>query len=304
MLIAALPTIDPIVITKLTMTAFDTEYRAAERLADIAAATPHDGAVLAATVAAVRLTGRHLLATFSKRSRTPDDLDQLIRAIHVNDDASLAVARGLLERTLPTAGWVDDELEGGVLPAGDWWIFDAVEGNVNHVHGLAEWGISATLVRDGAPHLTAVYEPVADRLYTAVRGSGIAAVNGVPLRPSTKTQLKAAIVTTGQARPGESAETYRQIGASVTAMLNAALVVRMTVPATFQLGLVAGGQADAFWQHSDVRSGLAAGALLVSEAGGSVTDLQGRPWSFASRDFLACAPGIEREALKVLGEVA
>ncbi|OWQ48672.1 hypothetical protein CDL60_01855 [Roseateles noduli] len=282
----------------------DTERQAAERLADIAASSRTDGAVLAATVAAVRLTGRHLLATFSEHTRTPDDLDHLVRAIHANDDASIAVARRLLERALPTAGWVDDELEGGELPAGDWWIFDAVEGNVNHVHGLPEWGISATLVRDGAPHLTAVYEPAADRLYTAVRGSGIAAVDGRPLQPSTKTELRAAIVTTGQARPGESAQTYRRIGESVTAMLNAALVVRMTVPGTFQLALVAGGQTDAFWQHSDVRSGLAAGALLVSEAGGSVTDLQGRPWTFASEDFLACAPGIRREALAVLGATA
>ncbi|WP_082938624.1 inositol monophosphatase family protein [Mitsuaria sp. 7] len=286
------------------MTSFDTERQTAERLADIAASDPTDGAVLAAAVAAVRLAGRTMLDAFSERTRTPDDLGSLVRAIHANDDASLAIARRLLERSLPTAGWVDDELEGGVLPPGDWWIFDAVEGNVNHVHGLSEWGISATLVRDGAPHLTVVYEPVADRLYTAVRGSGVAALNGEPLRPSTKTELKAAIVTTGQARPGESAETYRRIGASVTAMLNSALVVRMTVPATFQLGLVAGGQTDAFWQHSDVRSGLAAGALLVSEAGGSVTDLQGRPWSFASNDFLASAPGIQREALAVLGEVA
>lgn len=286
------------------MTSFDTDLRAAERLADIAAAAPQDGAVLAAAVAAVRLTGRHLLATFSERTRTPDDLERLIHAIHANDDASLTIARRLLERAVPAAGWVDDELEGGELPHGDWWIFDAVEGNVNHVHGLPEWGISATLVRDGAPQLTAVYEPVADRLYTAVRGSGLAAVNGEPLRPSTKTELKAAIVTTGQAKPGESAQTYQRIGASVTAMLNAALVVRMTVPATFQLGRVAGGQTDAFWQHSDVRSGLAAGALLVSEAGGSVTDLQGRPWTFASKDFLACAPGIRREALTVLGKVA
>lgn len=286
------------------MTSLDTELRAAERLADIAAAAPSDGAVLAAAVAAVRLAGRTMRDLFSERTRTPEDLDRLVRAIHANDDTSLAIARRLLQRTLPTAGWVDDELEGGALPPGDWWIFDAVEGNVNHVHGLPEWGVSATLVRDGAPQLTAVYEPVADRLYTAVRGSGVAAVNGEPLRPSTKTELRAAIVTTGQARPGESAETYRRIGGSVTAMLNAALVVRMTVPATFQLGLVAGGQTDAFWQHSDVRSGLAAGALLVSEAGGSVTDLQGRPWTFASPDFLACAPGIRREALVVLGAVA
>src|SRR5205814_198830 len=140
--------------------------------------------------------------------------------------------------------------------------------------------------------------------YTAVRGSGAAYVNGVPMRPSTKTELKAAIVTTGQARPGETAATDRRLGESVTAMLHAALVVRMTVPATFQLGLVAAGQIDGFWQYSDVRSGLAAGALLVGEAGGRVTDTRGRPWTLASEDFLAAAPGVHAEAVRALARVA
>ncbi len=276
----------------------------AERLSTQAGVALDDGALLAAAVAAVRAAGAVMLARFDAQTRTPDDLAGVVRAIHANDDASLAVARRLLEQARPGAGWVDDELEGGALPDGEWWVFDPVEGNVNHVHGQVEWGISATLVRDNQPVLTAVYEPVADRLYTAVQGSGAAYVNGVPMRASTKTELKAAIVTTGQARPGETADTYRRLGASVTAMLNAALVVRMTVPATFQLGQVAAGQIDGFWQYSDVRSGLAAGALLVAEAGGRVTDTQGRPWTLASVDFLASAPGVHREAVQALAEVA
>ena len=273
------------------------------RLAAEAQTSATDGALLAAAVAAVQAAGVRMLELFDPRTRTPANLKGVVEAIHENDAASLGVARELLQRARPGAGWVDDELEGGELAAGEWWIVDPVEGNVNHVHGLTEWGVSATLVRDNVPVLTAVHEPVARRLYTAVRGSGVAYVNGVPLRPSTKTELKAAIVTTGQAKPGESAETYRRIGQSVTAMLNAALVVRMTVPATFQLALVAGGHIDGFWQHSDVRSGLAAGALLVSESGGIVTDTRGRPWTLGSADFLACAPGVHEEAIDVLRHI-
>ncbi|MFT3717649.1 inositol monophosphatase family protein [Pseudorhodoferax sp.] len=263
-----------------------------------------DGALLAAVVAAVRAAGVHMLARFDAQTRTPDDLQGVVAAIHANDDASLAVARELLMAARPNAGWVDDELEGGALSGGEWWVFDPVEGNVNHVHGLPAWGVSATLVRDNVPVLTAVHEPVAGRLYTAVRGSGAAYVNGVPMRPSTKTELKAAIVTTGQARPGETPETHRRLGESITSMLNAALVVRMTVPATFELGMVAAGQIEGFWQYSDVRSGLAAGALLVSEAGGVVTDTRGRPWTLASEDFLASAPGVHGEAVRALSPVA
>lgn len=276
----------------------------AQRFARYAAThADDDGALLAAVVAAVRAAGAHLLARFDAQTRAPDDLQGVVAAIDENDAASLAVARRLLSDARPNAGWVDDELEGGPLPDGEWWVFDAVEGNVNHVHGLTAWGVSATLVRNNVPVLTVVHEPVADRLYTAVRGSGAAYVNGVPMRPSTKTELKAAIVTTGQAKPGETTETYRRLGESVTSMLNAALVVRMTVPATFELGMVAAGQIEGFWQYSDVRSGLAAGALLVSEAGGVVTDTRGHPWTLASEDFLASAPGVHGEAVRVLSLV-
>ncbi|QGZ66857.1 3'(2'),5'-bisphosphate nucleotidase CysQ [Paraburkholderia acidisoli] len=245
-----------------------------------------------------------MLRRFDTATRTPDDLRDLVRAIHANDDASLAVLRPLLTQARPGARWVEDELEGGALPAGEWWLVDAVEGNVNHVHGLAEWGVSATLIRDNAPVLTAIYEPVAQRLHSALRGGGAAWLNGVPMRASTKTELRAAIVATGQAKPGESEATWRRLGVSITAMLRAALVVRATVPATFQLAQVAAGQIDGFWQYSNVRSGQAAGALLVAEAGGIVTDLRGEPWTLASDDFLACAPGIHGEFVDALREVA
>lgn len=87
-------------------------------------------------------------------------------------------------------------------------------------------------------------------------------------------------------------------------MLINGLVVRVSVPATMQLIHVVAGRTDAFWQFSDVRSGLVAGALLVSEAGGTVTDLEGEPWNTAGRDFLAAAPGIHTSALKVLSPIA
>lgn len=275
----------------------------ASRLASDAAKQDSDGALLAATVAAVQWAGARMAERFNPGVRTPDTLQDVVKAIHANDDASLLAMRGLLQQARPQAGWVEDELEGGALPDGEWWIVDPVEGNINHVQGMTEWGISATLARNNLPVLTAVYQPLADRLFTAMRGTGVAYMNGRPMRPSTKSELRAAILTTGQAKPGESSETYRRLGQSITAMLHAALVVRMTVPATFQLGLVASGNIDGFWQFSDVRSGLAAGALLVAEAGGHVTDMQGRPWTLASPNFLACAPGVHPQALDVLRRI-
>jgi myo-inositol-1(or 4)-monophosphatase len=86
-------------------------------------------------------------------------------------------------------------------------------------------------------------------------------------------------------------------------MLEHALVLRVSVPATLQLIQVAAGRSDVFWQYSRVRSGLLAGALLVTESGGTVTDTHGNPWNLESADFLASAPGLHSAAVKILSDI-
>ena len=254
--------------------------------------------LLPSVIAAVEAAGRTLLARYSPEAR-PDDAISLLDAIAANDAAVTSQLRAALLAARPGSLWVEDEEEGGLLPDGEWWVADPAEGNVNHIHGRDGWGVTATLVRDGAPVLAVAVLPVTGAIYTAIRGGG-AFLNGRPIHASRKIELHASILGTGQARPGEDAETYTRIGRSVTTMLGGALLVRMSVPATLELVEVATGRIDGFWQHSQVRSGLAAGALLVAEAGGTVTDLQGRPWTFASADFLAAAPGIHADAVACL----
>lgn len=252
--------------------------------------------------AAVQAAGARMVELFDRNPRYRTRAE-VVDAIHANDRHSLAVFQPMLQRLRPDAGWVEDELESGALPPGEWWVTDPVEGNINHVHGMTDWGVTATLVRDNAPVVSVVHLPLTHETYTAVRGGG-AFLDGVPLTPSTKTALDGALVGTGQARPGESALTFDRIGASATAMLNAALVIKVSVPATLQLIQVAGGRMEAFWQFSQVRSGLLAGALLVAEAGGVVTDTRGEPWSLASDDFLATTTTLQAEAIAALAGIS
>ena len=177
-----------------------------------------------------------------------------------------------------------------------------MEGNVNHVHGLSEWCVSVTLLRDNVPVLTAVYQPIGELTYTAVRGAG-AHLNGQPLHVSAKKDLASAIVTTGQAEADQEG-TYRRIGDSITAMLSRALLVRASVPSTFPMLLVATGQFDVFWQYEPVLPGVAAGALLVTEAGGSVSDVHGQPWRPGSPDILVSTHALHTAAVEVLSRVA
>lgn len=261
-----------------------------------------DSTLLSEVTAAVEAAGVTLRDRYTPQARGVS-LDEVVDEIHANDDAVLDVLREPLLRARQGSQWAEDELAGGALPPGEWWVVDPAEGNINHVHGMDDWAVTATLVRDNQPVLTVVHLPLTGDTYAAVAGGG-SRLNGQRLKVSAKTDLGAALIGTGQAKPGEDERTFRRIGDSVTAMLINGLVVRVSVPATMQLIHVAAGRMDAFWQFSDVRSGLVAGALLVSEAGGTVTDLAGEPWNTGSRDFLAAAPGLRAAALKVLSPIA
>lgn len=259
--------------------------------------------LLPGVINAVKAAGHILVKRFSSAGAARQDFPTLISAIDANDASVENALRAALLAIRPDSGWIDDEEAGGALPPGEWWVADPVEGNVNHVHGGGVWGVTAALVRDGVPVLAVVYEPLRDRLYTAIQGDG-AWCNGEKMRVSNKRDLRAALVGTGQARPGEGPAVHEAISASVQTMLNAALLVRMAVPATFEIAEVASGRMDAFWQYTQVRSGLAAGVLLVAEAGGVVTDTRGRPWHFGSEDILLAAPGVHAAAVASLASTS
>ncbi|MGK3992705.1 inositol monophosphatase family protein [Sorangium sp. So ce1024] len=265
---------------------------------DRSAVCADDASLLPSVVAAVTAAGARLVGRFSTEPRL-GSREEVFAALAANDAVSLDALLEPLSRARPGAGWVEDEIACGPLPPGEWWITDAVEGNINHVHGMTDWCVTATLVRDNEPVLAVVHLPLSGDTYTARKGAG-AWLGTRRLRASTKTALDAAFVGTGQAAPDEDRETHRRIGQSVTAMLASALVLRVSVPATLQLVQVAAGRMDVFWQYSQVRSGLLPGALLVAEAGGAVTDTRGDRWTLASEDFLAAAPALHAGAVDVL----
>jgi myo-inositol-1(or 4)-monophosphatase len=257
--------------------------------------------LLDAVVKAAVAAGDRLQAEFSPAARPASRADMAAAGHHI-EDLVLGELRPILAGLRPQAGWVDDDRETTPLPPGEWWVVDAVEGAVNYVHGLPEWAVTVTLLRDGQPVLTVVRQPEGDRTYTATRGGG-AHLNGQRLRVSAKTSLDAAAVVTGQAEAGQQ-DTYRRIGESVTALLSRALLVRVFVPSTFPLLLVAAGQLDVFWQYEPVLPGVAPGMLLVTEAGGVVSRIGGSPWRPGDPDILVAAPGLHRAVAQALARVA
>ncbi|MER6388501.1 3'(2'),5'-bisphosphate nucleotidase CysQ, partial [Streptomyces sp. NPDC001523] len=106
-----------------------------------------DVELLDETAAAVRAAGVVLRERFGEVVRY-ETREELMGALAVNDEAALDVLRPRLTGLRPGAGWVEDELDGGALPPGEWWVVDPAEGNVNHLHALSDWAVTATLVRE------------------------------------------------------------------------------------------------------------------------------------------------------------
>jgi myo-inositol-1(or 4)-monophosphatase len=264
-----------------------------------------DAEILTQTTIAVREAAEKLRLRYSPEAPSearPASLESLMSALHANDEAVLEQLRPRLHEIRPGAGWVEEELEGGELPSGEWWVVDPAEGNINHAHGMPEWAVTATLVRDNEPVLTVVHLPLFDATYTALVGHG-AHLNGRPLRVSRKTDLGLSIAATSQSVPDPSLDTLKAMSESIAAMLRDAMVVRVGVPASLHLINVAAGSMDVFWQFAGTRADLLPGALLVAEAGGVVTDAHGAPWTTRSASFLAAAPGVHKEAVESLSGI-
>lgn len=238
----------------------------------------------------------NLLALYDPGNR-PENRSELFAAMRRNENAVSGI-RGDLELIRPRARWLPDELESTPLPSGEWWVVDAVEGNVNHVHGTGEWCVTITLVADGRPVLTVVRQPIGDNTFTATVGRG-ARLGSEVLHVSNKKDLADAIALTGQAEHGQTG-THSAIGRSISAMLGHSLLVRATVPSTFPILAVASGHADVFWQYQPVLPGVAAGILLVTEAGGSATHIDGTAWTPGGGDILITNASLTAPATDIL----
>jgi myo-inositol-1(or 4)-monophosphatase len=155
------------------------------------------------------------------------------------------------------------------------WIIDPVDGTTNFAHGLALFSVSIALQIDGRTAVGVVYDPIAGELFTAERGGG-SRLNGAPLRVSRTTALVDALLCTGF--PYTVREDRMKQVSTFAAFLGEAQALRRLGSAALDLAYVAAGRFDGFWEEHLHAWDMAAGALLVEEAGGTVTGVDGTPY--------------------------
>jgi myo-inositol-1(or 4)-monophosphatase len=169
------------------------------------------------------------------------------------------------------------------------WYVEAIDGTANFVHGLPYYAISIALANNRDLTHAVVLDPVRDELFAAVHGKG-AQLDGAPLRISACTRLEDALVaTTFPSRKSPRLAAYLP-------MLNALMArcggVRRAGSAALDLAYVAAGRLDGFFVLGQPPRDLAAGALIVKEAGGRVGDLRGGDDFLRSNEAIAAAPGV------------
>lgn len=179
-----------------------------------------------------------------------------------------------LERARPDFGFLMEE--SGERPgktAGTRWIVDPLDGTLNFLHGLPHWAISIALEVDGQIAAGVVHDPVKDELFWAEKGAG-AFMNSRRLRVSGRTRMADALVATGIPW-AERAEDPVFIG-QLDRVMKASSGIRRYGAASLDLAYVAAGRYDGFWETGLKPWDVAAGTLIVAEAGGFVAEIGGR----------------------------
>lgn len=169
------------------------------------------------------------------------------------------------------------------------WIVDPIDGTLNFIHGYPYYAVSVALVHGTELTHAVVLDPVHDELFTAVKGKG-AQLNGTPIRTSACTRIEDALVATVfPTRTSPRLASYLPI---LNALLGRCAGVRRAGAGALDLAHVAAGRLDGFWVTSLKALDVAAGALLVREAGGRVGDFAGGADFLRSHDVIAAAPGL------------
>ncbi|RLB29581.1 MAG: inositol monophosphatase [Deltaproteobacteria bacterium] len=181
------------------------------------------------------------------------------------------------------------------------WIIDPLDGTTNYAHGYPLFCVSIALQRMGEVILGVIYDPMFDELFVAERGEG-AFLQGREIHVSTTERLIEGLVATGF--PYDVRENCRDTLAYFNEMIPKVQAIRRIGSAALDLAYVAVGRFDGFWELRLQPWDTAAGWLMVEEAGGVVTDLNGKPYSLESPSIVASNAMIHEELMDVLDQAS
>ena len=213
------------------------------------------------------------------------------------DLRSEAAVTGVLRRHFPDHQVLSEETRYPATPSPYKWIIDPLDGTTNYARDYPCFSVSIALEKDGVLELGVVFNPVLDELFVAGRRRG-ATLNGRRLRVSGVARLSASFLATGfpydiRTNPDNNLNHF-------AALARRSLAIRRNGSAAIDLCYVAAGRFDGFWERRLSPWDMAAGVLIVEEAGGKVTDFQGNPLDIYTEAVVASNRRIHRALLDVI----
>jgi myo-inositol-1(or 4)-monophosphatase len=219
--------------------------------------------------------------------------DFVTRVDHAAEEAIIEVVRKaypdhavLAEESGITEGKADYE-----------WIIDPLDGTTNFIHGFPQYCVSIAIRHRGALTQGVIYDPVKNELFTASKGRG-AFLNDRRIRVSKCLRLSEALVGTGF--PFREMERIERYSGQLVSIMKSSAGIRRAGAAALDLAYVACGRLDAFWEMGLSAWDMAAGALLIGEAGGLVGDLRGDAGYLESGEIATATPKIYPALLEAL----
>ena len=259
-------------------------------------------AVLNVMVAAAQKVGRRLVRDFGEVEHLQVSKQGPADFVSAADRTAEKVLFGELKKARPNYSFLLEE--GGVVEGSDSlnrWIIDPLDGTTNFLHGIPHFSISIALERDGEIFAGVIYNPVTDELYTAEKGFG-AFMNGRRLRVSARKDLNHALFATGI--PFKGVKDHPAFLKQLEAVMACTAGIRRFGSASLDLAYVAAGKYDGFWETALQPWDIAAGIILVREAGGFVTEIDGGTKMLESGSILAANDPLHGPLAKLLRETA
>jgi myo-inositol-1(or 4)-monophosphatase len=218
------------------------------------------------------------------------------------DRAAEKVLMAELGKARPRYGFLVEEAgEIAGADSSNRWVIDPLDGTTNFLHGVPHFAISVGLERDGQPFAGVVYDPLRDEMFWAESGGG-AFLNNRRLRVSARRQFADAVIATGM--PFKGRASHPAYPAMLDAVWGASAGVRRFGCASLDLVYVAAGRFDGFFEFALSPWDIAAGIVLVREAGGAVTDMEGGTRGMARGDVLASNLHLHEELRQTLAQGA
>ncbi len=247
---------------------------------------------------AARAAGRIHLSWLhrTKTTRKSNALDLVTEADKEAEDAIIAAIR----RAFPDHAILAEESGASAQTSEHRWIIDPLDGTTNFAHGFPAFCVSIAYEYRGRVQVGVVFDALHQDLFTARRGKG-AKLNGKPMRVSKAPALATSLVATGFAY--DRRERRRFYLCFWEQMMMRVEGVRRAGSAALDLASVACGRLDGYWEFGLKPWDVAAGSLLVEEAGGRVTNMDGTRFNIEAAQILATNSRIHREMTQVLREI-